>query len=41
VLPLHVAHEANMLEPLSPAEQKALARLLRTLLEAHEQSRQD
>ena len=41
VLPQHVANEANLLEPLSPAEQKALAGLLRTLLEAHEQSRQD
>ncbi len=41
VLPLHVANEAHLLEPLDPAEQKALAGLLRKLLEAHEQPRQD
>ena len=37
VLPLHVANEASLLEPLSPAEQQRLAALLRKLLAAHEQ----
>jgi DNA-binding MarR family transcriptional regulator len=40
VLPRHVANEASLLEPLSPADQKALAGLLRKLLEGHEQPRQ-
>ena len=37
VLPLHVANEASLLEPLSPAEQEKLAGLLRKLLAGHEQ----
>lgn len=37
VLPLHVANEAALLEPLSDAEQRQLAGLLRKLLAAHEQ----
>ncbi|MEV5832496.1 MarR family transcriptional regulator [Nocardia sp. NPDC052112] len=34
-LPDHVATEARLLEPLTPAQRKQLATALRTLLEAH------